>query len=102
MGDQGFDEMVNDGIFDASRRFGVQAAPDLWPKSVSEMRRHTNHTEQGMSRNSAWETGHSQRLARGFSEQPRFYQPFWHDISHPRNQGTWVGPGPRPRTWYRW
>jgi hypothetical protein len=53
---KGFDDNFNDGVFRASLRTTRQSRPNLWPKSVSEMRRHTFYGGQGMS--NGHDTGH--------------------------------------------
>lgn len=48
MGDeQGYDDQFNDGLFQATVRNGKRDRPGMWPKSVSEMRQHTQYTGQG-------------------------------------------------------
>lgn len=46
--ENGYDDQFNDGIFRASRSASRLERPNKWPKSVSEMRRHTFYGRQGM------------------------------------------------------
>ncbi len=89
MGDQGFDDQFNDGLFVTSLHTSIRQRPRMWPKSVSEMRGHTDYGNQGMN---DWDTAHSDFMARRpYYQQAQFYKPFWHDLSHPRNQRVWHG-----------
>ncbi len=49
MGEQGFDEQFNDGLFMTSRHITRRSRPAKWPKSVSEMRAGTTFEAQGLS-----------------------------------------------------
>jgi hypothetical protein len=42
----GFDEMFNEGLFRAGLHNSTASRPTKWPKSTSEMGRHTSYTEQ--------------------------------------------------------
>ena len=44
----GFDDQFNDGVFRSSFLNNRNARPDMFPLSVSEMRRHTNFDKQGV------------------------------------------------------
>jgi hypothetical protein len=84
MGDnQGFDEQFNDGLFRTSLNNSRLTRPHMWPKSVSEMRRHTFYGGQGMSSNH--DIGHSAYMVR------RSYAPRreWH-YDHGRGAWVWV------------
>jgi hypothetical protein len=48
MGDQGFDDQFNEGIFQASLHNTSRLRPHMWPKSTSEMRRYTSYDWQGL------------------------------------------------------
>lgn len=43
----GFDDMFNEGLFQAGLHNSKTTRPQKWPKSTSEMGRHTSYTEQG-------------------------------------------------------
>jgi len=102
MGDeQGYDDQFNDGLFQTTLHASRRERPDMWPKSVSEMRNHTSYGGQGMT--PGHETGHSDYVGRRpyasgapYHHQPKFYKPFWHDRAHPKT-GNWHGYGGR---WY--
>jgi hypothetical protein len=57
----GFDDQFNDGVFDVSRRNTRLVRPEMWPKSVSEMRQHTSYDGQGMHRDA--DVGYSNYMA---------------------------------------
>jgi hypothetical protein len=113
MGDEGFDDQFDDGLFRTNRNNSALRRPRMWPKSVSEMRGKTNYGGQGMSQ--SWDTAlsdfsarrpYNQQAAQG-PPRPRapptqqarqapmpwqrnaaeFNIPFWRDLSSPRNQG---------------
>ena len=62
MGDQGFDDQFNDGLFKTTLHNSSLRRPSMWPKSVSEMRHHTSYAGQGMPREQ--DTGHSDFMIR--------------------------------------
>ncbi len=43
---EGFDDMFNEGLFRAGLHNSIVSRPAKWPKSTSEMGRHTSYTEQ--------------------------------------------------------
>lgn len=74
MGDEsGYDDQFNDGLFGLTLHASKRARPDMWPKSVSEMRGNTSYGEQKMTGDQS-ETWHSDYMARRASDQPAFYK----------------------------
>jgi hypothetical protein len=59
---QGFDDQFNDGLFHMSLNNSRLERPHLWPKSVSEMRRHTFYGGQGMTKDH--DTNHNTYVVR--------------------------------------
>jgi hypothetical protein len=96
MGDQGYDDQFDDGVFRASRIIGARNRPNQWPKSTSEMRGYTDYGFGGMPDNH--DTGFSDYMARrpynamnGTTGPPAVFQvPFWNDHGNPKNT-RWQG-----------
>ena len=82
MGDnQGFDDQFNDGVFRTALHTSKLTRPKMWPKAVSEMRKHTSYGGQGMAANH--DTGHSNYMVR------RPYVPRGTMQFHP-GKGKWI------------
>jgi hypothetical protein len=111
MGDQGFDDAFNDGLFRTSLSASIRKRPERWPKSPSEMRRYTDYSLNGHLHEDtgAYETAHSDfQLRRPYDTmnqggrppyytQPSFYKPPLQDLASPLNNQLWsnapyVGP----------
>ena len=60
MGDRGFDEQFDDGVFAFGLRSSACRRPSAWPRSVSEMRSLTLYDQGPRS----WDTFHSDYVAR--------------------------------------
>lgn len=72
MGDsQSFDDQFNDGLFRTTLSVSSLNRPNVWPKSVSEMRGHTSFDGQGISASS--ETSHSDFMQRRASATTSSY-----------------------------
>lgn len=86
---QGFDEQFNDGLFRTSLNNSRLERPRMWPKSVSEMRHHTEYGSQGMTGVS--DTGHSSYMVRRPSEPSPRGAPRgeWH-YHHGQQKWVWV------------
>ena len=84
MGDQGFDDQFNDGLFTTGFHASVRRCPRQWPKSVSEMRQHTSYEGQGMDDTS--ESAYSDYQSKRTAPRPlgQFSRPSWNDPSSPR------------------
>jgi hypothetical protein len=75
---QGYDDMFNDGLFRSSFRASHLRRPNMWPKSVSEMRVYTSYGGQGMSL--GHDTGHSTfMLHRPYARAPHSFGWAWAD-----------------------
>lgn len=60
--DQGYDDQFDGGLFRVGLHASARAQPRMWPKSVSEMRRHTSYGGQGLA--PGYETSHSDFMRR--------------------------------------
>jgi hypothetical protein len=75
---EGFDDQFNDGVFRNSLNNSRLTRPQMWPKSVSEMRVHTSFAGQGMPTQN--EAAHSEFMERRPYNQRSF------DSKQPYNQ----------------
>ena len=84
---QGFDDQFNDGLFRTSLNNTRLERPRMWPKSVSEMRHHTEYGSQGMT--GAPDTGHSEFMVRRPLHGAAPKRGEWH-YHHGRQNWVWV------------
>lgn len=98
MGDQGYDDQFDNGIFRTSLHASARGRPTQWPKSTSEMRAYTDYGFGGMSE--GHDTWHSDFMTRrpynamnGNTTAPPavFHKPFWNDSANPKNGRVWNG-----------
>jgi hypothetical protein len=100
MGDQGYDDQFDDGLFQTSLHASARCRPTQWPRSTSEMRGYTDYGFGGMPE--GHDTGYSDYMSRrpynavntvnnAYATPPAVFQvPFWHDHSNPKNR-QWAG-----------
>lgn len=51
------DDQFNDGVFLRTMNTSNVVRPNVWPKSVSEMRKHTSYTSQNLNAHDGHDTG---------------------------------------------
>jgi hypothetical protein len=98
MGDEGtetgFDDQFDDGLFQTAVHNGRRERPDMWPKSVSEMRTSTTFTDHGMGMHVPETAASRQALSRapargrdmGRERMPALRQYF----DSARNRWVWI------------
>jgi len=69
MGDEGFDDQFDDGLFHATLHGSRRERPDQWPRSVSEMRGHTAHDQKSTSNGALSDIAHSDQMTHRQAKQ---------------------------------